>query len=338
MQSVEGAALHGADNDVHKAVGRRQEIHVSNAEARLLHDGGMRSRRVRHDGMHLPWVYHLTVHLHHLVGVREHVEHLRCSHWWVGLVDKPGCRPRAGEVHLPAQDIKVLHAVLQACPNVLHCEGAVADDGDHLAWHVRVVKAHLHRVVHGAAEELLALVVDWPRVDQGARPHADARDHGLEGLPARVLDARVALGDVFQLVVHAPQLVGQRASALHALPLKLDGLSDELVVAVPVSDLADHLHVLHVDAQVTVGDDAVLLGAQLKVLHELVPRGPDLMIHGRATTLLDPRHGELGPVPDVIGRELRLQFCGLVGHFQPRMPTHAVIAIEHDVVVRAFMR
>mmetsp|Transcript_78475 Transcript_78475/g.230150 ORF Transcript_78475/g.230150 Transcript_78475/m.230150 type:complete len:328 (+) Transcript_78475:1503-2486(+) len=208
----------------------------------------------------------------------------------------------------------------------------MANDTHIFPRHVRVVKPHLHRIVHLASEGLLTLVGHRPREHQGAWPHGDAGDEGAELLLPRVQPPGGALLQVLQSALGPVQLVGQGPAALHVLPRVVHGVHGELVVAVPVVGLPDDVHLGHVAVEVDVGQDAHLRGAEVEVLDHPVPGRPDLPVLGRAQGLR-AGHGPLRPVPHVVRGELGLQLRGLVGHLQPGVAADLVVPVEHDEVV-----
>mmetsp|Transcript_108549 Transcript_108549/g.231830 ORF Transcript_108549/g.231830 Transcript_108549/m.231830 type:complete len:207 (-) Transcript_108549:555-1175(-) len=201
--------------------------------------------------MHLPRIDACLLPISVLVCYGEHVEHLRRGNRWVGLVDKPRDRPRACKIHFPAEDVDELAPLLKASADVLHGEGAVANDRHDLTRDVRVIEAHLHRIVHRTAELILALVVNWSGEDESPWEKGDGADLAHEWLPVGVPYAIVSvhLGLTAKLMVQGP-------SALMVPDIERHWLNVHLVVPVSIVDLADHVRALHVCAQPEVGSQA----------------------------------------------------------------------------------
>mmetsp|Transcript_144688 Transcript_144688/g.360641 ORF Transcript_144688/g.360641 Transcript_144688/m.360641 type:complete len:333 (-) Transcript_144688:493-1491(-) len=331
MQRVVRAPLDIADDHFQQAVRLCEEVSVPDGEAGLRRDRGVRVRGVAVDGVEVPGVDGLAIDADMPVRGAEHIQYVRRGDRRIRLVDEPGHGPRAREVRLPADNVDVFHALLQARLHVLHREGPVPRDADHLASEALVVEPHLDSVVDSPTEFFLARVDHGPWEAKRPRPHANAREVGLEGRPCLVLLPLVLV----PARIGAPQLMRHGASSLLRPSLELDGIDAELVVAVVVPHAAHDLHRRDVALQLEVRQEAVVLAADLEVFQDLVPARPELPIHRWTPALFHALPGPLVTVPNVVRGELGLQLRSLVRHLQPRVPARPVVSVEHDIVVVA---
>mmetsp|Transcript_61243 Transcript_61243/g.145945 ORF Transcript_61243/g.145945 Transcript_61243/m.145945 type:complete len:326 (-) Transcript_61243:716-1693(-) len=225
------AALHVVDHNFQNAVGTGKEVDVSNAEPRLLSDRGRGPGGVRGDGVHVP-----GIEVAELVGHFEHVQAVRAGHRRVGLVDEPGDSTRAGEVAFAAHHVHLHCAILAASADVLHGESAVTMDNDPLAYDVGVVAPHLDTILHETLEQILPRIGQLPRVDQIARPNAEAgggKDEWLS-IPVHAEGARVPLGGGVLVVL-------QLFAALLVLPVRKHRLAAQVVVVVVLVRPLNHV-------------------------------------------------------------------------------------------------
>mmetsp|Transcript_117851 Transcript_117851/g.345270 ORF Transcript_117851/g.345270 Transcript_117851/m.345270 type:complete len:244 (+) Transcript_117851:1107-1838(+) len=242
MQRVVSAPLQRVLHVLAPPPGHGQEGHVADAETAVAVDGAVLVVLAGVHGVVAPGVSETALVEHRGERVQEHLGRHRRD----GLVDEPAAHARRGQVLLPRDHPHLLDAILDACPNVLHPEGAVAQDRRHGA--VQVVVGHV--VVHAVADVEVGLVlpgvVNDPWVEVGSREVVDNVGRDLE--------------------------VGV------LLHLRFDA---QLVGTVGVRELAHNVQVPHFVLEGAVWRDAVSLCRVLDAGDDLVllgPRGPLLRI------------------------------------------------------------
>mmetsp|Transcript_37452 Transcript_37452/g.119168 ORF Transcript_37452/g.119168 Transcript_37452/m.119168 type:complete len:531 (-) Transcript_37452:536-2128(-) len=284
VQRVARAPLQQVHHVLAAAPGHGEEGDVADAEAAGLDDRHVPARLVRVHRPVLPGVAHARELVHGL----EHLEHQAAGRGEGTLVHEPAGHAGAGQVLAARHEVDLGGAELAAGPDVLHGEGAVAQDGAPAA--LEVVEGHVvvHAVADVAAEDVLAGVLH----DAVPRHAARVAVEHAHGYPAHVL-------------------------AVH-------GRHAELVEGAVRALLAHDVQLRHVAPEADVGQDAVALGRVLEVLQHSVLLGPALPVRGVATALL---HHLLAP-PHVEGTHLCLQLGGLVCSCYPAVATHPCIAVE----------
>mmetsp|Transcript_99688 Transcript_99688/g.282337 ORF Transcript_99688/g.282337 Transcript_99688/m.282337 type:complete len:674 (+) Transcript_99688:270-2291(+) len=298
VQAVVRDALHEVHHVLAAAPGHGQEGHVPDAEAAGARDRALRPVLGRVHGVVLPGVPKAALQEHRLKCPQQH----GCGHGHDGLVDEPAAHARARQVLASRHQEHLLAPVLHARPDVFNCERAIAKDRTPAAFEVIEGNVVVHAVADLYVGRVLARVVDDARVEVGAREV--------------VQDVR---RDVLRLGV-LPALL------LHAAD----------VVAVPVRELAHDLDVHDVGPEIYVGDQVVAVAGVLHVRQALVLLRPCAELCGAAELRIGV--APLHPEPDMERRQLRLQFRSLVCLHDPRVSTHAVVAVIHDKIPVSVVR
>mmetsp|Transcript_114785 Transcript_114785/g.305169 ORF Transcript_114785/g.305169 Transcript_114785/m.305169 type:complete len:267 (-) Transcript_114785:23-823(-) len=265
MHRVPREALHRVLHVLCLPTGNREEGDISNTEAAVLDDARVLAVRARVDGPVAPGVPKAAELVHWL----EHLEHHAARGRERPLVHEPARHPRAGEVLAAGDDVDHPRLVLAACPDVLHREGAIAQDGH--ATSTQVVVGHF--IVHTVA------------------------DMHLSDVLSRVLDDAVPC--------HAPGIVVHDGYRNNLSIAFIQWSRGEVVVAVDVILGANDVHLRYVRAEVYVGKHPVVPRADVEVLKDPVLLGPGFPRHRPATALLGS--GVLRAPPDVERTHLCLE-------------------------------
>mmetsp|Transcript_34315 Transcript_34315/g.103398 ORF Transcript_34315/g.103398 Transcript_34315/m.103398 type:complete len:856 (+) Transcript_34315:295-2862(+) len=293
VQRVARAPLQQVHHVLAAAPGHGEEGDVADAEAAVARDGAAPLVFARVHGVVLPGVPEAALVKHRNEDVQQHFG----GDGLDGLVHEPATHAGGREVLLAADEEDLLGTVLHAGADVLHSEGAVAQDRHAAAQHPLVVRVLVpHAVAYLAVEGVLSRVVYPPVEAHGAR-----------------------------VVVHDGAL---RRVAL----LAFQGLHGELVEALVLVLAAHDLHGRDVRLEAAVRQHPVLLHGVLEVLQHLLLARVEVPVRGPAAAELRLR--VLRAEPHVEGAELRLDLGVLVRRRDPAVATDLVVSVkEHDVAV-----